>query len=201
VSARSYLAGQDDHGDAVHQGVGHAGDGVGCAGAGGDQNDAGFAGGTGVPLGRMGRALFVADQNVTDVVLLEDRVIDGKYGAAGIAENHIDALILQGFDDDFCTSDLGASRFARHFLLTPSSRFGIFVAVGGRIKKGPVRGPCARCPGGALAHPVPARCRYKNLPHYPHPVRLRAQNYHRTPRRQPAFKDNSVAVARISAGL
>ncbi len=47
----------------------------------------------------MGRALFVADQDVADVVLLEDLVIDREYGAARIPEYGVDALVLQGFDN------------------------------------------------------------------------------------------------------
>ena len=46
----------------------------------------------------MDRALFMAHQDVADLVLLKNLVIDRKHGAAGIAEYSIDALFLQGFD-------------------------------------------------------------------------------------------------------
>jgi hypothetical protein len=93
-----HLAGQHDQRDRIHQRVGQAGDGVGRAGAGGDQHDAGLAGGARIALGGMHRALFVAHEDVADVVLLKDLVIDRKHGAAGIAEYDLDALILQGLD-------------------------------------------------------------------------------------------------------
>ena len=92
------LAGQHHDRDRVHQRVGHAGDGVGGAGAGGDQHHAGPAGGAGIALGGMGRALLVPDQDVADVVLLEDLVVDRQHRAAGIAEHRVHALVLQGLD-------------------------------------------------------------------------------------------------------
>jgi hypothetical protein len=87
--------GQHDQRDRIHQRVGDAGDGVGGAGARGDQHDAGLAGRAGIALGHVHRALFVAHQDVADVVLLEELVIDRQHGAAGIAEDHLDALILE----------------------------------------------------------------------------------------------------------
>ena len=44
----------------------------------------------------MHRGLFMADQDVADIVLLEHRVVNRQDGAAGIAENDIDALRLEG---------------------------------------------------------------------------------------------------------
>ena len=49
--------------------------------------------------GGMGRALFVAHEDVANLVLLEQLVIDREDGPAGIAEHHLDALIRQGFYD------------------------------------------------------------------------------------------------------
>jgi hypothetical protein len=68
--------GQHDDRDRIHQRVGQAGDGVGGAGARGHQHHAGLAGGAGIAFGGMHRALFVAHQDVADVVLLKDLVID-----------------------------------------------------------------------------------------------------------------------------
>ncbi len=95
------LAGQHHQRNGVHQSVDDAGDGVGRAGAGSDQHHAGPAGGAGVPLGRMGRALFVADQHVAQLVLVEQGVVDRQHRAARIAEDHLDALVLEGAHDHF----------------------------------------------------------------------------------------------------
>jgi hypothetical protein len=65
------LAGEDDDGDGVHQRVGEAGDGVGGAGARGDERHADLAGGAGVALGGVDGGLLVADEDVVDVVLLK----------------------------------------------------------------------------------------------------------------------------------
>src|SRR5437588_9664052 len=51
-------------------------------------------------------ALLVAHEDVADGILMEYRVVDRQDGAAGIAEDHVDALILQGFDDHFGTAHL-----------------------------------------------------------------------------------------------
>ena len=47
----------------------------------------------------MSCALFVADENVLNVVLFEDLVIDRKHGAAGIAEYRVHTLIFQGLNN------------------------------------------------------------------------------------------------------
>ena len=101
------LTGQNNHRDRVHQRICHAGNGIGCAGAGGYQNNAGFTGGAGVALSRVGRGLFVANQDVADVILLKDLIIDRQDSTARIAKYGIDALIFQGFDDDLCTRHTG----------------------------------------------------------------------------------------------
>jgi hypothetical protein len=52
----------------------------------------------------------VPDQDVLDLVLLEQRIVERKDGAAGIPENDLNTLIHQGFDHDIRASD----RFRRH---------------------------------------------------------------------------------------
>ena len=59
-----HLPGDDDHRDRIHQRVGDAGDGVGRAGAGGDEHDAGLAGRTRIAFRGVGRGLLVADEDV-----------------------------------------------------------------------------------------------------------------------------------------
>ena len=41
--------------------------------------------------------LLVAHQDVAQLVLLEERIVDRKDGAAGIAEDDLDFLVDQGF--------------------------------------------------------------------------------------------------------
>ena len=110
-----HLAGQHDERDRIHQRIDHPGHGIGRAGAGGDEHDARLAGRAGIALGHMDGALFVAHQDVTDRVLLENLVVDRQHGAAGIAEHHLDALILQGLHHH-----LRAGHRPRHVFLHPS---------------------------------------------------------------------------------
>ena len=51
----------------------------------------------------MDRRLFMAHQNVANGVLLENRVIDRQHRAAGIAEDHLNAVILQRAQYDLST--------------------------------------------------------------------------------------------------
>ena len=61
------LAGQHDHRGGIHVGVGDSGDGVGRAGARGNEHDARASADAGIALGHVSRALFVADENVLDL--------------------------------------------------------------------------------------------------------------------------------------
>jgi hypothetical protein len=47
----------------------------------------------------MHRPLLVPDEDMADMVLLEERVVDRQYGATGIPENDINALVAQRLDD------------------------------------------------------------------------------------------------------
>ena len=98
---RRHLAGQADDGDAVHERVGEAGHRIGRAGPGGHEHDADLAGRAGVAFRGMNRAAFLADEVMAQPVLLEDLVIDRQHGAARIAEDRLDTLIDEGFDDHF----------------------------------------------------------------------------------------------------
>jgi hypothetical protein len=49
----------------------------------------------------MHRALFVADQNVLDFVLLEQLIVEIQHCPAGIAENIFDPLLLKATHHDF----------------------------------------------------------------------------------------------------
>jgi hypothetical protein len=70
----------------------------------------------GIAFGHVHRALFVAHQNVPDVVLLKYLVIDRQHCAAGIAKDHLDTLILQGLNHHPRTGHRGApSCVAGHY--------------------------------------------------------------------------------------
>ena len=56
----------------------------------------------------MHRGLLVADEDVADGVLLEQRVVDRQDRAAGIAEDLFDPLADQAFDQDVCAAALGS---------------------------------------------------------------------------------------------
>ena len=54
----------------------------------------------------MHSALFVAHENMTNAVLLEHLVINGKHGSTRVAEDNLHALIFQAFYDHFCAGHL-----------------------------------------------------------------------------------------------
>ena len=94
------LAAEHDHRDRVHHRGHQAGHGVAGAGAGSHQHGGGPAGGAGVAVGHVDRALFVADQDELHLGL--DRfegVEDGNRGSAGVAEDVFDAEGIEGFDE------------------------------------------------------------------------------------------------------
>ena len=112
------LTRQHDDGDAVHQGIGQTRDRIRGPGAGGDKGNAGFAGGAGIAFGHVDGTLFVANEDVLDVVLLKDRVINRQDGTTGIAKDNLNALFFQGAHHHFGTSHLfGNCRAARHLAI------------------------------------------------------------------------------------
>ena len=96
-----HVAGEGDHGHAVHVGGGDAGDQVGGTGAAGGQHHAGAARGAGVTVGRMGSALLVGGQHVADSVrIFVQLIVQIQNRAAGVAEQGIHALLDQDLDED-----------------------------------------------------------------------------------------------------
>ncbi len=64
----------------------------------------------------MRRPLFVANEDMADrVLVIVKHVIDRQDCAAGIAENDVDSLILQGFDHHFGTGHYSGHFALRHF--------------------------------------------------------------------------------------
>ncbi len=112
--ASRHLTGDDHHRDRIHQRIGDAGNRVGRAGTGCDEHDAGFAGRAGIALRRMGRCLFVADEDVADALLFEQRVVDREHRAAGIAEHDLHTEVAQRLDQDVCSAFLGHGVLLSH---------------------------------------------------------------------------------------
>ena len=51
----------------------------------------------------MDGCLLMPHQDVADGVLLEQRVVDRQYRAAGIPEDNLYALVLEGAEENFCS--------------------------------------------------------------------------------------------------
>ncbi len=98
-----HLAGQHDQRDRIHVGGGDAGHRVGRARARGHEANPRLAGRARVAVSGVRSTLFVAHQNVLDVILFVQRVVNVQHRAAGVAENVLDTLVLQELDDDFRT--------------------------------------------------------------------------------------------------
>ena len=98
---RRHLAGDADDRDAIHQGVGETGDRIGGAGARCHQDHARLARRTGVTFRRVHGRLLVPGQHVPQAVLFVDFIVKGKSDTAGIAENHLHALVLEGPQENF----------------------------------------------------------------------------------------------------
>ena len=80
-----HLASDRDQRNGIHQGVDQAGDQISGAGAGCGAADADLAGSARITRGREGGILFVANQDVLDVGVV-NRVVEGEGNAAGVAE-------------------------------------------------------------------------------------------------------------------
>ena len=94
------LPGDDHHRHRVHVSGRDARDRIGGARSGGDEHNAGFARGAGIAVGHVGRALFVAHENVLHVLLGVDLVVDVENRSAGIAEDVLHALVLEELHED-----------------------------------------------------------------------------------------------------
>ena len=125
---------------------------------------AGLAGRAGIAFGGMAGTLLVADQNVLTVVLLEQLVIDRQHRAAGIAEDVLDAVVLQRLDHHFGARSFRGGRLRRvrcssivAFRRSPRQACASFPSVSSN-KKGPSREPCVQRMGGfrpAVTPPCP----------------------------------------------
>ena len=102
-----HVAGEGNHGHRVHIGGGNAGDQIGSTRAAGGQHHAGAAGGTGIAVCRMGRALLVGGKHMGDAVgILIQFIIKVQHCAAGIAKKGIHALFAEDLDKNLGTIQL-----------------------------------------------------------------------------------------------
>ena len=82
IRARRHVAGDRDHRDRVEQGRADPGDEVRGARAGRAHADADLAGGAGVPVGGVGAALLVADEDVAELGVVAEDVVERQDDAA-----------------------------------------------------------------------------------------------------------------------
>ena len=94
------LAGDDDHGDAVHVGSRNASDSVGDTRAGSHQCNTDISGCTGVAIGCMHCSLFVAHEHVLNSFLLVERIVNMQHSTTGVAPYILDVFCLKCFDQN-----------------------------------------------------------------------------------------------------
>src|SRR5207253_8505730 len=144
---------EGDDRDRVHRGVLERGDQVGGGRTRGDQADPDPARRAGVALGGVTRGGLLAHEDVPEPLEVVERVVDGEDGAAGQAEDQVDALPLQALEEDararqFHSSPPVASTSLMSSIASPSG-----VPSGGR--HGPPKNPCRS--RAALRPPMPYR--------------------------------------------
>ena len=92
--------------------------GIGGAGSGGDQTDPHAAADAGVALRGVYGALFVPHEDVAQAVaVVVECVVDGDDRPAGVAENRIDALAQERFDQGLRSRDGGTGLRFGHVCL------------------------------------------------------------------------------------
>ena len=115
---RTDLSGYEHQRRGVHQRVGESRHGIGGAGAGGDQTDPHAAADAGVALRGVYGALFVPHEDVAQAVaVVVECVVDGDDRPAGVAENRIDALAQERFDQGLRSRDGGTGLRFGHVCL------------------------------------------------------------------------------------
>ena len=99
------LAGDDDHGDAVHVGRGNTGNSVGHARTRCDQRYTDFTGGTCVAICGMNGCLLMSNKHMFYGVLFVKGVVNMQNSAAWVTPNELDTFGLQRFDQDIGAID------------------------------------------------------------------------------------------------
>ena len=94
------LTANDEHRHGVHHGGHETGDGVAGAGAGGHEHRGGAAGRAGVAIGHVHGTLLVAHEDEFHLGLHRLQGVENRNrGTAGIAENVLDAEVVEGLDE------------------------------------------------------------------------------------------------------
>ena len=102
------LAGDGDHRNGVHVGVGDTGDEIGGARTGGGHDHADFTGGAGVSFGHEGSTLFVTGENGADFFRAGEGLVQHHAGATRISEDGVDSGMLEGLDQQVAAHRGGA---------------------------------------------------------------------------------------------
>jgi hypothetical protein len=98
---RRHLSGDHDQRNGIHQRIGQSGNGIGCPRPRSDQHDARFSGGTRITFGGVHSTLLVTNENMDQLVVLEKRVVDRKYRAAGVTKDMFHVVVFEGTDNNF----------------------------------------------------------------------------------------------------
>ena len=114
---RGDLSRDGQHRNRVHHRVTQPGDQVRGGGTRGDDADTDATGGVGVPLRHVDGALLVANEDVMEF-RIDQRVVGRENRPTRIAEDRVDAELLEGSHHGLCTSDL-------HDLPPPGSPVGL----------------------------------------------------------------------------
>ena len=99
-----HVAGDGHERHGVQVGGGDAGNQIGGTGAGGGDDHANLAGGTGVAVGGVSRALLVSGQHMAKLALVFIKgIVNVDDLTAGIAKNHVHTLLNQGTNENIRT--------------------------------------------------------------------------------------------------
>ena len=129
------VAGDGDHRDRIEHRRPDAGDEVRGAGAGRAHAHPDGARDPRVPVGGVGPALLVADEDVAQLRVVAQDVVQRQDHAAGVAEEDVDALAEEGLAQDVGTDarPLQVARLMEHALLGALDRGRVRRAVGGHV--------------------------------------------------------------------
>ena len=111
----TYLPRNDNHGRAVHHGIGNTRNGVSCSRSTGNQTHTRFATYTGITLGCMGSSLFVAHKDVVELLaIIVERIIHRHNGSPWVAKECSYTLVDQGTHQNLCATYYVVIRIVHH---------------------------------------------------------------------------------------